>query len=118
MANKLHINGKTYRVGKGNVTIRGTEILVDGIPLDTSAHKDEPTINITLENCKVDIVGEAETINITGGKIGKVTSVNGDVNVLGNIDGDVSTINGNVKAHIVQGDVTTTNGSIHGAKKE
>lgn len=99
--NKVVINGKSYEVPNGNISIIGNKIYVDGKEFTEEMEKDSKIVdvivygNVSKIDCQgsVEVKGNAENINCGGS-----CSVNKDV------AGDVSA-GGSVRCNNVKGTV-------------
>lgn len=107
--NIINVNGKIIKSNKGDITISGNKVFVDGVEIDT---EDEKTINVNVDgNVQTLIVDNANEIKINGDAY-DVSSKNGNVTIIGNVSGNVDNKNGNISCGDVGGDVTTKNGNI------
>lgn len=115
MANTtVQINGKTYNLPSGNISVIDNKIYCDGKLVENCNEiKDKViSIKITGDNCHVscasgDIIINGSAVNaetqsgdisITGNVDGTCRTVSGDITVKGDIHGDCHTVSGDITA--------------------
>ena len=108
----LQINGETFKVPSGNITVKGDKIYCDGVLVkDTSASHEK---NITII-----ITGNGNSISTTSGKItvkgniGEVSTQSGDIEITGDVRGNCKTMSGDITVHgNIHGGCQSTSGDI------
>lgn len=110
--NRVTVNGKTYHVPSGSISVVNDKVYVDGklITEECEAKK----IKIVIEgNVTGSIKLESGEITVNG-DCHDVHNVNGDIKITGDVSGDVSTTNGDVSCRGICGNANTVNGDIRG----
>ena len=110
---KICVNGKTYDVGDGNVSIINNEVYCNGKLVSDLKEFPEKEIRITIEG---DLKGDLKTgsgdVKIAGNVDGSVQTQSGDVDINGTVGGSITTMSGDVECGNVGGSVSTMSGDI------
>lgn len=110
-SNNVQINGKSYNVPNGNISIIGEDIYVNGKRFDTGDEAMSAKILNIVINGDVDKV-EGNSVEVSG-NAGNVSTVSGDISIRGSVDGNVSSTSGDVEiSGSVSGNVSTISGDI------
>lgn len=112
----VSINGKTY-VGN-TISVQNGVVMVDGKRASDAPGGTSFIFNVT-------ITGAVEHMELTNGEVtvhgdvGRVKTVNGDVNVEQSVTGNVASVNGDIKiGGELNGDASTVHGDIKSAGKK
>jgi hypothetical protein len=110
---KICINGKTYDVGDGNVSVINNEVYCNGKLVSDLKDFSEKKIRIIIEgDLKGDLKTSSGDVEITGNVGGSVQTQSGDVDISGTVGGSITTMSGDVKCGNVGGSVSTMSGDI------
>lgn len=103
------VNGVVIQTsGRGNVTVRGSRIIVDGKDVTPDSKEINIVVNGNIEKVEVDA---CDRISVTG-DVGNIHAQSGDVDVTGNVTGSVQTMSGDVDCGNISGSVSTMSGDI------
>ena len=111
--NTVTINGKTYNLPNGNVSVIGNIVYCNGKIITDCNEFDRKEIIITIqgdnntvtsEDANITVNGNANNVSTKSGDIwiygdaNDVSAVSGDIEILGTVKGDCKTVSGDIKA--------------------
>jgi hypothetical protein len=110
--NKINVNGKTYTLPSGNISITNGIVKVNGKTVDLEDS------NLRVSVAQITITGNTGDIEcstadvIVNGESKSITTTTGDVSVGGNVSGDVRATTGSITAYSIHGQCRTTTGDV------
>lgn len=110
------INGKTYKLPAGSVSVVDGKIYHNGKLVDDFSDTKEPIYNIMISGDNNNISTHSGDITVNG-NAGSVTTQSGDIEISREVNGDVKTTSGdiNIKGN-VYGRCSTVSGDINAKK--
>lgn len=112
--NRVSVNGKTYNLPDGKVSVVNNKVYLNGKLVTDCDEIKEKEIHITIEGDACDVSLDCGEITVKG-NCQNVKSSNGNIEIGGDVAGNATTTNGNIKCKTIHGDASTTLGSIKGA---
>ena len=114
--NVVNVNGKTYKLPDGNVSVINNKIYHNGkLVVDVEEIK-EKNINIEISGDACNVSLDCGNITVKG-NCKDVTNTNGDIIIKGDVLGNTKTTNGDIKCKHINGCAETVNGNINGKEK-
>lgn len=107
------INGRTYNLPSGSVSVVDGKIYHNGKLVDDYSDKKETTYNVVISGDNNNISVQSGDVKVNG-SAGSVTTQSGDVEIACEVNGDVKTTSGdiNIKGN-VYGRCSTVSGDIN-----
>lgn len=109
----ITINGRTYNLPSGSVSVVDGKIYHNGKLVDDYSDKKETTYNVVISGDNNNISVQSGDVKVNG-SAGSVTTQSGDVEIACEVNGDVKTTSGdiNIKGN-VYGRCSTVSGDIN-----
>lgn len=124
MSSIVTVNGRTYNLPNGNVSVIGNIVYCNGKIVTDCNEFDSKEITITIqgdnntvnsEGANITVNGNANNVSTKsgdiwiGGDANDVSAVSGDIEVIGSVHGNCKTVSGDIKEHGSNNVVTVTN---------
>ena len=115
--NIVNVNGKTYNLPNGNVSVIGNIVYCNGKIVTDCDEFDSKEITITVQGDNNTVTSEGANITVNGnannvstksgdieinGNANEVSTLSGDIEVTGSINGNCKTVSGDIKAKQVK----------------
>lgn len=112
--NIVTVNGKTYNLPNGNVSVIGNVVYCNGKIVTDCDEFDTKEITITIQGDNNTVTSEGANITVNGnannvstksgdiwigGDANDVSAVSGDIEVIGSVHGNCKTVSGDIKEH-------------------
>lgn len=122
--NIVTVNGKTYNLPNGNVSVIGNKVYCNGKLVEDCNEFEAKEITIvvqgdnntvTSEGANITVNGNANNVSTKsgdiwiGGDANDVSAVSGDIEVIGSVHGNCKTVSGDIKEHGSNNVMTVTN---------
>ena len=93
----VNINGKTYEIPNGSVSVINGKIYCNG----------KLYVDNNIDSCNITITGDNISVKTTSGNViingsaGNIVTTSGDVNVKGDVIGNCKTLSGDINAKLI-----------------
>ena len=93
----ISVNGKTYNVPDGNISVVNNKIYCNGKLYVSGDDRENDSCNITIKGDNISVKTTSGDV-IVNGNAGNIITTSGDINVKGNVIGNCKTTSGDINA--------------------